>query len=155
MLDAARARFRTDPKISVIDHNLDHPLPALGQFDAVVSSFSIHHCTDERKKSLYTEIYKLLTPCGVFYNLEHVSAGSPELHARFLRALNITPADEDPSNKCLPVATQLTWLREIGFQDGGLPLEMAGARTFWWSEAVTKSFPNCVGVLNLRFPIKV
>jgi tRNA (cmo5U34)-methyltransferase len=117
MLEVARARFRDDPKISVIDHNLDYPLPALGQFDAVVSSFAIHHCTDERKKSLYAEIFKILTPGGVFYNLEHVSAGSPELHARFLRALNIMPADEDPSNKCLPVETQLTWLCEIGFQD--------------------------------------
>lgn len=117
MLAAARERFRNNPKISIIDHNLDHPLPILGQFDAIVSSFAIHHCADDRKKSLYAEIFKLLTPGGVFCNLEHVSAGSPELHARFLRALNITPADEDPSNKCLPVETQLIWLREIGFQD--------------------------------------
>src|SRR5688572_28299544 len=59
MLQAARARFQNAPKISVIDHNLDHSLPALGQFDAVVSSFAIHHCSDERKKSLYTEIHNI------------------------------------------------------------------------------------------------
>jgi SAM-dependent methyltransferase len=117
MLETARARFKNDPGISIVDHNLDHPLPALGQFDAVVSSFAIHHCADERKKSLYAEIFEILTPGGVFMNLEHVSAGSPELHARFLRALNITPADEDPSNKCLPIQIQLDWLREIGFED--------------------------------------
>jgi tRNA (cmo5U34)-methyltransferase len=117
MLAAARDRFRNDPKISIVDHNLDERLPGLGEFDAVVSSFAIHHCADDRKKSLYAEIYNLLTPGGVFYNLEHVSPGSPELHARFLRALSITAADEDPSNKCVPVETQLTWLREIGFQD--------------------------------------
>jgi SAM-dependent methyltransferase len=117
MLESARARFGNDPKISIIDHNLDDPLPALGQFDAVVSSFAIHHCTDERKKSLYAEIFELLMPGGAFYNLEHVAPGSPELHARFLRALNITPADEDPSNKCLSVETQIAWLREIGFTD--------------------------------------
>jgi SAM-dependent methyltransferase len=117
MLESARARFGNDPTISIIDHNLDDPLPALGQFDAVVSSFAIHHCTDERKKSLYAEIFELLMPGGAFYNLEHVAPGSPELHARFLRALNITPADEDPSNKCLSVETQIAWLREIGFTD--------------------------------------
>jgi tRNA (cmo5U34)-methyltransferase len=117
MLEAARANFANDPKISIVDHDLDKPLPRLGQFDAVVSSFAIHHCADERKRSLYAEIYDALAPGGVFYNLEHVSPGSPELHGRFLRALNITPADEDPSNKCLPVEIQLDWLREMGFQD--------------------------------------
>ena len=117
MLNAARERFRDQTNISVVDHNLDHQLPALGQFDAVVSSFAIHHCADERKNSLFAEIFQILTPGGIFMNLEHVSAGSPELHARFLRALKITPADEDPSNKCLPVLIQLDWLREIGFED--------------------------------------
>jgi tRNA (cmo5U34)-methyltransferase len=117
MLAAAQASFANDPKISILNHDLDKPLPELGQFDAVVSSFAIHHCADERKRSLYAQIYDVLAPGGVFYNLEHVSAGSPELHARFLRALNITPADEDPSNKCLPVQIQLDWLREIGFHD--------------------------------------
>lgn len=117
MLEAARAKFNNNLRVSVVDHNLDDLLPSLGKFDAVVSSFAIHHCTDARKRSLYAEIYELLTPAGVFYNLEHISAGSPELHARFLRALNITAADEDPSNKCLPVQIQLDWLREIGFGD--------------------------------------
>jgi tRNA (cmo5U34)-methyltransferase len=39
------------------------------------------------------------------------------LHARFLDALGVTEADEDPSNKLVRVETQLEWLREIGFQD--------------------------------------
>jgi tRNA (cmo5U34)-methyltransferase len=117
MLAAARERFRNEPKVKVVEHNLDRPLPALGGFDAIVSSFAIHHCADERKKSLYREIYELLRPGGIFCNLEHVEPGSPELHARFLRALGITPADEDPSNKLARVEVQLDWLREIGFGD--------------------------------------
>jgi SAM-dependent methyltransferase len=117
MLDAARDRFRGDEKIQVIEHNLDKPLPYLGYFDAVVSSFAIHHCTDERKRALYSEIYAALSPGGIFCNLEHVAAGNPELHARFLRELGITQAEEDPSNKLAGVATQLQWLREIGFAD--------------------------------------
>ncbi len=117
MLAAARERFHGDAKIKVIPHNLDDPLPDLGRFDAIVSSFAIHHCTDARKMALYGEIYAALSAGGVFFNLEHVAPVTPELHARFLRSLGITPADEDPSNKLVSIETQVQWLREIGFQD--------------------------------------
>lgn len=117
MLEAARERFRGDNRVRILEHNLEAPLPDLGHFDAVVSSFAIHHVSDARKRALYAEIHAALTPGGVFCNLEHVAAGSPELHERFLRALGITAADEDPSNQCAPVDFQLQWLREIGFGD--------------------------------------
>jgi len=117
MLAASRERFRGDGKVQVIEHNLDNPLPNLGRFDVIVSSFAIHHCTDERKRRLYSEIYSALSPGGVFCNLEHVAPPTVELHAKFMRSLGMTEADEDPSNKLLSVETQVQWLREIGFQD--------------------------------------
>lgn len=117
MLAAARQRFADDSTVEVIEHNLDQPLPNLGQFDAVVSSFAIHHCTHERKRSLYAEVFDLLKPGGVFCNLEHVASSTPALHHKFLAAIGYTPEEEDPSNKLLDVETQLAWLREIGFTD--------------------------------------
>ncbi len=118
MLSAAKNRFAKDASVELIAHNLDEPLPPnLGSFDAVVSSFAIHHLTHERKRSLYTEIFHLLEPGGIFCNLEHVSSPTPALHQRFRRALGIENQPEDPSNKLLDVETQLVWLPEIGFTD--------------------------------------
>jgi ubiquinone/menaquinone biosynthesis C-methylase UbiE len=117
MLDAARERFAGETSVTVVSHNLDDPLPALGKFDAVISSFAIHHVVHERKRSLYEEIYRLLNPGGVFCNLEHVASPTARLHEEFLQRIGFTVETEDPSNKLLDVETQLGWLREIGFVD--------------------------------------
>ena len=117
MLAVLRKSFAGDSAVTLVEHNLDDLLPDLGQFDAVVSSFAIHHLVDGRKRSLYEEIFRLLLPGGVFCNLEHVSSPTEALHESFLERLGIRPQEEDPSNKLLDVETQLRWLREIGFGD--------------------------------------
>ena len=117
MLDAARSRFVDDRSVTVLAHNLEDPLPELGSFDAVVSSFAIHHLIHERKRALYTEVYSKLNPAGVFCNLEHVASPTPQLHEEFLSRIESTIETEDPSNKLLDQETQLRWLREIGFED--------------------------------------
>jgi tRNA (cmo5U34)-methyltransferase len=117
MLEAARKRFSGDSSVTVVAHNLDHPLPALGRFDAIVSCFAIHHLLHERKRALYAEIHELLNPGGVFCNLEHVASPTSHLHDEFLYRIGYTPETEDPSNKLLDLETQLQWLREIGFAD--------------------------------------
>jgi SAM-dependent methyltransferase len=117
MLAAARERFAGDWRVTVVEHDMDRPLPDLGQFDAVVSSFAIHHCVDARKRGIYAEAFERLAPGGVFCNLEHVASPTFELHVQFTAALGITPATEDPSNKLLDLETQLAWLREIGYTD--------------------------------------
>jgi len=115
MLQELRKVFSGDSSIRIVAHNLDQSLPQVGLFDAVISSFAIHHVSHERKRALYQEIFEALRPGGVFCNLEHVASPTVYLHGEFLRAISCD--EEDPSNKLLTLETQLEWLRRIGFHD--------------------------------------
>lgn len=117
MLDSLHRQYDAEPKVTVVEHDFSLSLPPLGTFDAVVSSFAIHHVTHERKRRLYAEVFERLQPGGVFCNLEHVSSPSEPLHLEFLRHIGMTPEREDAANQLLDLETQLAWLREIGFAD--------------------------------------
>lgn len=117
MLETARRRFDGEGSIELVEHDMTAPLPPLGSFDAVVSSFAIHHLEHDRKRSLYAEAFDLLRPGGVFANFEHVASATPRLHLAFLAAIDEPTEHEDPSDRLLDVEAQLAWLREIGFED--------------------------------------
>lgn len=126
MLEKARVRFKGVEGVEVRNHDLVEVLPELGRFDAVVSSFAIHHLEDERKRTLYAECFELLADGGVFVNLEHVASPTARLHLEFLKAIDEPVEHDDPSDRLLDVGTQVSWLRELGFED---------ADCFWkWRE---------------------
>jgi len=116
MLERARARFADQP-VELLHHDLAEPLPDLGRFDSVVSSLAIHHLEDERKRSLFGEIFATLEPGGVFANFEHVASPTARLHRRFFEAIAEPLEWEDPSDRLVDVEIQLRWLREAGFED--------------------------------------
>ena len=101
MIENLEKNFAEDSRVKIVKHDLSETLPDLGTFDAVISSFAIHHLVHDRKRALYHEIYQRLAPGGVFCNLEHVASPTAELHIQFLSKLNTAPQDEDPSNKLL------------------------------------------------------
>ena len=120
MLEALHRRFDRDDgdgQVVIVAHDFSNPLPPLGGFDCVISSFAIHHVPHESKRSLYQEVFDLLRPGGIFCNLEHVASPTGRLHRQFLQRLGVAPEQEDPSNKLIGLETQLGWLREIGFVD--------------------------------------
>jgi SAM-dependent methyltransferase len=144
MLDAARKNLGGFPQTKVIKVDFSNRgwVDAIKQFlpfDIIVSGFAIHHQPDERKKKLYSEIYELLSPGGVFLNLEHVSSPTPEVERIFddyfidhlfdyHSKLDKNNSREDieygyyrrpdkKENILAPVDDQCRWLREIGFKD--------------------------------------
>ena len=114
-------------------------LQATAPFDAIVSGYSIHHQSDTRKREIYAEIFSLLHPGGWFVNVEHiapatelvteifenhiidakvaleVSTGGPQTRAEIAEAFH-RRQDKDV-NILTPIETQLTWLRELGYED--------------------------------------
>ena len=108
-------------------------------FDAIVSGYSIHHQPDHRKHSLYTEIFDLLAPGGIFVNIEHVASATPwgellwdhsfmdALYQMYRQQGHPKSRDEifhiyydsaeRAANVLAPVEVQCQWLRDIGFAD--------------------------------------
>jgi tRNA (cmo5U34)-methyltransferase len=127
MLALARQRLGDDPQItfSLTDYTTE-PLPA--HSDAIVSSLSIHHLEDDRKRALLQPIFSALRPGGLFINADHIAGPTPELEEMYqlrwladVRALGATEqqiADSlfrQQEDRRTPVATQLAWLRDAGF----------------------------------------
>ncbi len=108
-------------------------------FDLVVSGFSIHHQSDERKRAVFEEVYNLLAPGGLFLNLEHVASPTRWIEEafedlfidsllKFNRESGETKSREELKTTWLnrrdkeinilaPVERQVEWLREIGYSD--------------------------------------
>ncbi len=110
-----------------------------GPFDLVLSGLAIHHLEDERKASLYREIFDLLSPGGLFLNLDQVlgvSAWARQAYDdRFVDSLwahHRAQGGTQPREAIVtfwrnrlgkavdipaPLNVQCRWLEEIGFVD--------------------------------------
>lgn len=129
----------------LVFENLDYGDPAwvsrmqaYGPFDAIVSSYSIHHQPDVRKREIYAEIHSLLEPGGWFINIEHIASeaqlivdlfnkhiidhwyeqeklkGGTRTYEEIAETFMNRP-DKD-ANILLSVDTQCNWLRELGYE---------------------------------------
>lgn len=112
MIALAGEGIGSDERVTIIEHDLEQPLPDLGTFDAIVSGFAIHHLAHRRKLSLFGEIVAALRPGGVFANLEVVQCATPELHEEFNR--RIGRPGGDPQDVLAEVEPQLGWMRDAG-----------------------------------------
>jgi len=130
MLERARARFELGGerfRFEVSDYGVD---PIQEKYDAVVSALSIHHLSDEQKRSLFDRIYNALNDGGVFVNAEQFRGATPERHRLHherwitrVRELGVDDRDLAAAlermkfDRAATLEDQLEWLREAGFRD--------------------------------------
>jgi tRNA (cmo5U34)-methyltransferase len=144
MLDAARTQLGASERATILKADFSSrtwldELGGRGPFDVVVSGFAIHHQPNDRKKSLYAEVFGLLNTGGVFLNLEHVASPTAPVAGlfddyfldhlfRFHHSTDPTKSREQVAqayysrpdkdeNILAPVEDQCEWLRRIGFTD--------------------------------------
>ena len=144
MLEAASENLKDHPESKVIKADFSTPgwlgkLKEEQPFDIIISGFSIHHLADQRKKELYSEIYKLLSPGGIFINMDHVESATPDVESLFEQyyidhlhnyqfktdseitrdevAENFINRPDKEEDKPALVDDQCSWLKEIGFKD--------------------------------------
>lgn len=129
MMDAARTRFADDQKIDYIlgdytEHEFDRT------FDMIVSSLSIHHLSDEEKRSLYHKIFSLLNQGGIFINADQVLGHTPFIESLYkndwkqkIENSGLTSGELQAAyertrlDQMAPLEDQIQWLKESGFHD--------------------------------------
>lgn len=109
----------------------DWPAAIPSEVDAVISSQCVHHLPDERKKSLFGEIFGRLRPGGWYLNLDPVASDDPVVEAAWRRAgdrldptaaagrAHRTPEEQarhrNHVRHLIPLRPQLEFLRDAGF----------------------------------------
>jgi tRNA (cmo5U34)-methyltransferase len=97
-------------------------------YDAVVSALAIHHLPDSGKRHLFTDIFRYLTPGGVFIDADQVAGETAGIDRRsreiwIKRARELKAGERELAaalermKQDLPatVGQQLAWMRESGF----------------------------------------
>lgn len=127
MLTIARARLKPLGK-RVRFVSADFAAAPSKPYDAVASALAIHHIPDSGKRHLFADIFKYLTPGGVFINADQVAGETAaidqrlrEMWIRRARELKVGERDLQAAvermKQDLPatVGQQLAWMRESGF----------------------------------------
>jgi tRNA (cmo5U34)-methyltransferase len=128
MLIVARQRLKPIGKrVKFVTADFAAAMPSKS-YDAVVSALAIHHLPDSGKRHLFSDIFKYLTPGGVFINADQVAGEtaaidqrSRQLWIKHVRELKVTEQDLNAAlermKQDLPatVGQQLAWMRGSGF----------------------------------------
>jgi tRNA (cmo5U34)-methyltransferase len=128
MLTIARQRLKAlGKRVRFVTADFTAAAPSKS-YDAVVSALAIYHLPDSGKRRLFADIFKYLTPGGVFINADQVAGETAAIDQRShrmwvkrARELKVSERDLQAAiarmKQDLPatVGQQLAWMREAGF----------------------------------------
>ncbi len=131
MLDVARERFaEVKERVSIVETDYLR-LDAIDTYDAIISSFSIHHLAHADKQRLFSLAYRALKTSGAFINIDQIQAPTPGLMDLYwygwLEKVRSAGADEAQVQESIrrrrqldndaTLSDQLRWLADAGFAD--------------------------------------
>ncbi|MGI9373054.1 MAG: class I SAM-dependent methyltransferase [Hyphomicrobiales bacterium] len=140
MLNEARKKFDGDARFDFMHGDITGvELP--GPFDAVKSSFVIHHFSHEDKANVFSSVAQALKPGGLFVNIDQFTTGhdhhDAQLRADWERDVRKVGIDEgdltaaidrmDAFDQNASIDDQLTWMLEGGFKSA----EITYKNYFW------------------------
>ncbi len=105
MLAVARSQLPAD-RVELRVGRIEDPLPE-GPFDLVTSALCVHHLDGSGKAELFARVHEALTSGGLFVLADVVVPVDPAA-----ATTPLTPGYDRPS----PLAEQLRWLAEAGFE---------------------------------------
>jgi len=129
MLEKAQERFLSNKKVNFLVWDYSHSsLPE--EYQVIVSAMSIHHLSNDEKKSLYQRVYDALKYDGIFINADLVRGETNkteqiyhDMWMNWIQEAGLSKhelsgiIDRMHYDKPSSLSDQLQWLREIGFQD--------------------------------------
>jgi len=129
MLEKAQERFSLNKRVNFLIWDYSHStLP--GEYDLIVSAMSIHHLSDNEKKSLYQKVFDALKREGAFINADLVKGETDKIEQKYQDMwMNWIKEAGLSKNELLKIIDrmrydrpsslniQLEWLKEIGFSD--------------------------------------
>ena len=135
MAEGKKALAPYEGRYRYVEFDLAHsewPAEMPARLAATISSLSVHHLPDERKRQLFAEIRSRLAPGGWYLNYDAVAADDPAVEAVWQRAndrrdpasahkrAHRTPEEqrhyENHVRYIIPLDRQIGFLRAAGFE---------------------------------------
>jgi len=129
MLEKAQERFSLNKRVNFLIWDYSQStLP--GEYDLIVSAMSIHHLSDDEKKSLYQRAFDALKREGAFINADLVKGETDTIEQKYqdmwMNWIHKAGLSKNELSKIIDrmqydkpssLIIQLQWLKETGFSD--------------------------------------